>query len=148
MNDNDELFDQGVENILKPLKSLKSLRQISYLTNSAYSDDSIFIADRVGNCIDRVRSGSDEKGYYDYVPFVGESEGGNGFQNVTVGDVLQLGNERLGVYISKVNENIYAVALFGNPEMAFYNSDGLILDDNFEPMEKDNRKIMGYKTSC
>lgn len=144
MNDNDESFDQGVENILKPLKSLKSLRQISYLTNSAYGGDSIFISDRVGNCIDRVRS--DEGG--DYVPFVRESEGGNGFQNVTVGDILQLGNERLGVYISKVNENIYAVALFGNPEMAFYNSDGFILDDNFEPMEKDNRKIMGYKTSC
>ena len=137
MNDNDEL----IENILKPLKSLRS---IDYLTRSAYSDDSIFVADRVGNCIDRVRS--DEEG--DYVPFVGVSEGGNGFQNVIVGDVLQLGNERLGVYISRVNENIYAVALFGNPEMAFYNSDGFILDDNFEPMEKDNRKIMGYKTSC
>lgn len=105
---------------------------------------SVYVSDRVGNCIDRVKS--EEEGYY--VSFVGESEGGNGFQNITVGDVLQLENERLGVYISKVNENMYAVALLGNPEMAFYNSDGLILDDNFEPMEKDNRKIMGFKTKC
>lgn len=137
----DDLYNYDLD--LEKLTSWKS--NGCFLTGVSRGElGSVYISDRVGNCIDRVKS--EEEGYY--VPFVGESEGGNGFQNITVGDVLQLGNERLGVYISKVNENMYAVALFGNPEMAFYNSDGLILDDNFEPMEKDNRKIMGFKTKC